>query len=149
MAKQYEVYIGTYTEPIKFGTGEIMQGKGDGIHFGYFNAESGSLELVNATPSVNPSYLALSEDRRYLYCVNETKLYQNMTGGSASAFAIEGSGQLRYLNTQATKGEDPCHIAIDQKGSHVFAANFMTGSMCMFPRREDGSLEESSAFFQH
>ena len=148
MAK-YEVYIGTYTEPIKFGTGEIMQGKGEGIHFGYFDTESRSLELLNATPSVNPSYLVLSEDRRYLYCVNETKQYQNMPGGSASAFAIEAPGKLRHLNTQATKGEDPCHIAIDQAGSHVFAANFMTGSMCMFPVKEDGSLEENSAFFQH
>ena len=150
MAKSYEVYIGTYTEPIKFGTGEIMNGKGEGIHFAYFDAESGVLDIQKeATPSVNPSYLVLSADKRYLYCVNEMKKYQDMPGGSVSAFAIEGPGKLRHINTQPTRGEDPCHINIDSNSRHVFAANFMTGSTCMFPVNEAGGLEADSAFFQH
>ena len=149
MSKQHEVYIGTYTEAIKFGTGEVLQGKGEGIHFAQFDGCSGGLDIKGATSSVNPSYLAFSKNRRYLYCVNETKTFQGQQGGSVSAFAVDGSGQLRYLSTQPTKGEDPCHISVDSTGKFVFAANFMTGSICMFPVGDGGGVLPASVFHQH
>ena len=40
--KQYFV-IGSYTEPILFGTGEVFQGKGKGISFCTF--EDGKIEI--------------------------------------------------------------------------------------------------------
>ena len=32
MASDTLVYVGTYTEPIRFGSGRILQGKGEGIY---------------------------------------------------------------------------------------------------------------------
>ncbi len=31
MAKDVLVFVGTFTEPIRFGTGKILEGKGEGI----------------------------------------------------------------------------------------------------------------------
>jgi 6-phosphogluconolactonase len=72
MKKKLYIYIGTYTEPILFGTGEVMQGKGKGIYLYTFNAADGSLSLKDTFCGIpNPSYLAVSPSRRYLFCVNE------------------------------------------------------------------------------
>ncbi|MCL2250014.1 MAG: lactonase family protein [Oscillospiraceae bacterium] len=149
MENSHILYIGTYTDPIRFGTGEIMQGKGEGIHHATFCNGTGKLEIKGATAATNPSYLALSADNRFIYCVNETKTFENMPGGSASAFEIINTDTLRLINTQPTKGEDPCHISIDSSGKYVFAANFMTGSVSMFPVNQKGELGLLSAFYQH
>ena len=53
------VFIGTYTDPILFGTGKILQGKGEGIYVYRLDPSSGSLEVVSKTTGItNPSYLA-------------------------------------------------------------------------------------------
>ena len=44
MAKELLVYIGTYTEPIRFGTGRILQGKGEGIYVYRLDQSSGAME---------------------------------------------------------------------------------------------------------
>ena len=67
MANEMLVYVGTYTEPIRFGTGKILQGKGEGIYVYRVDHSSGALELVNkATGIANPSYLAFDSPRRFL-----------------------------------------------------------------------------------
>jgi 6-phosphogluconolactonase len=38
---------------------------------------------------------------------------------------------------------------VDKQGRFVFVANFMSGSVCVLPLREDGSLGEASDFLQH
>ncbi len=74
------VYIGTYTEPIRFGTGKILQGKGEGIYVCRLDQTSGALELVGKTTGItNPSYLAFDSTRRFLYAVNELKTYEERT----------------------------------------------------------------------
>ena len=45
MSKQTLVFVGTYTEPILFGTGKILQGKGEGIYVYRLDPASGALEL--------------------------------------------------------------------------------------------------------
>jgi hypothetical protein len=36
MKKEIILYVGTYTNPIKFGTGQILDGKGEGISVNIF-----------------------------------------------------------------------------------------------------------------
>jgi len=55
------VYVGTYTEPIRFGTGEVFQGKGEGIYIYRLDPASGGLEPVSTAGGItNPSYLAVA-----------------------------------------------------------------------------------------
>ena len=136
------VYVGTYTEAIRFGSGKILQGKGEGIYVYRLDETSGALEPVRVVAGVvNPSYLAFDSAQRFLYAVNELKSYEGKPGGSVSAFGVEPkTGGLTFLNTQPTHGTDPCHVLVSKKGTHVFVANFMSGSVCVLPVREDGSL---------
>jgi len=151
MVNETLVYIGTYTESIGFGTGKIFQGKGDGIYVYRMDQTSGAMELVStATGITNPSYLAFDSTRRFLYAVNELKTFENKPTGTVSAFAVDPkTGKLEFLNKRMTHGTDPCHVLVDQKGKYVFVANFMSGSICVLPVLEDGSLGEACDFIQH
>ena len=145
------VYVGTYTEPIRFGTGKMLQGKGEGIYVFRLDPESGALEPAGKTTGVaNPSYLAFDATQRFLYAVNELKSYEDQPTGTVSAFAVDpATGALTFLNRQPTHGTDPCHVVVDRPRRHVFVANFMSGSVCVLPVRDDGSLGEACDFVQH
>lgn len=145
------VYVGTYTEPILFGTGKILEGKGEGIYVYRLHQSSGELVFCQTiTGVINPSYLAFAPDKRFLYAVNELKEVDGSPGGAVSAFAMNSTtGMLEFLNKQLTHGTDPCHVTVNRIGSHIFVANFMSGSVCVLPILEDGSLGESSDFIQH
>jgi len=151
MPSELLVYVGTYTEPIRFGSGKILQGKGEGIYVYRMDETSGAMEPVRVVAGVvNPSYLAFDSTQRFLYAVNELKSYEGKPGGSVSAFRVEPKrGDLTFLNKRPTHGTDPCHVLVNKKGTHVFVANFMSGSVCVLPVREDGSLGEASDFLQH
>ncbi len=167
-------YIGTYTNPILFGTGEVLQGKGKGIYRAELDEEEQTLNILGvAAEAENPSYLAVSPDRKYLYAVNELKQYEQEDAGSVSSFRIirrpegagtyrtipcpEGagtyrttnaSGDLELIDTTSTHGQDPCFVAACLDGSAVMVANFMTGSVCSYAVDEKGALHERS-FVQH
>ena len=145
------VYVGTYTLPIRFGTGQVLEGKGKGIHIYRFDPVSGTLTEAGIAEGVdNPSYIAFDAARRFLYCVNELKEFAGQPGGAVSAFRIDPeSGGLTFLNIKATHGTDPCHLMVDRTGKHVLVANFASGSVCVLPINPDGSLGDASDFIQH
>ena len=132
------LYIGSYTQP--------PAGRAPGIHVLRLDQTTGALTQVGVTAGVqNPSYVALDPSRRFLYAVNELR-----PAGTVSAFAVEpASGELTFLNQQPTHGADPCHIAVNRHRRHVFVANYSSGSVCVLPVRDDGSLGEASDFIQH
>jgi 6-phosphogluconolactonase len=151
MEKKMLVFVGTYTDPILFGTGKLLQGKGEGIYVYRLDQSSGGLEFVSKTAGItNPSYLAFDATQKFLYAVNELKTYEGKPTGTVSAFAVDPrTAKLEFLNRQITHGTDPCHVLVDEQGKHVFVANFMSGSVCVLPVRDDGSLGEASGFIQH
>jgi 6-phosphogluconolactonase len=151
MSRQGLIYVGTYTEPIRFGTGEILQSKGKGIYIYRLDASSGAMALCGLTEAgPNPSYLAFDPSRRFLYAVNELKEFEGAPTGAVSAFSVDlDSGNLTFLNRKPTHGTDPCHLTVHQTGRYVLVANFMSGSVCVLPIREDGSLGDATDVVQH
>jgi 6-phosphogluconolactonase len=151
MSKQRLLFIGTYTEPIRFGTGKILEGKGKGIYVYRLDVSSGSMEQCGLAEGVpNPSYLAFDPSHRFLYAVNELKEFEGAPTGAVSAFSVNpGSGKLSFLNRKPTHGTDPCHLTVDKTGRYVLVANFMSGSVCVLPIREDGSLGDATDMIQH
>jgi len=145
------VFVGTYSEPILFGTGQILQGQGKGIHAFRLDAQNGALVPSNVTENVrNPSYIAFDRKRRFLYCVNEFKEFEGAASGAVSAFRIDqNTGELTFLNMKASRGTDPCHLMVDATGRHVLIANFASGSICVLPIEPDGSLGSATDFIQH
>ncbi len=145
------VYVGTYTEPIKFGTGQILEGKGKGIYIYKFDPATGTLSPHGLAEGVrNPSYLCFDAKRKYLYSVNEMKEWDGQFGGGMSAFRIDQeTGGLTFLNSRPTRGGDPCHIILDPSGKFCFVANFMSGSIIAYRVNADGSFGDETAFVQH
>ena len=151
MLQKTFVYVGTYTEPIKFGSGQIIQGKGEGIYLLELDLYTGVLNHIRTFVDIkNPSYLAINKKKDYLFVVNELKEFQGKPSGSVSSYTISKSnGELTYVNMQPTNGTDPCHVVENPEDTHIYVSNFMSGSVCVFPIRPDGSIDEHSQFIQH
>ncbi len=147
----YPIYIGSYTLPIVFGTGEILQSKGKGIGRVSLDTSDGRLLPGKTVGGVdNPSFLAVSHSKRFLYAVNELKSYAGQATGTVSAFRIEEStGDLVFLNRRITGGEDPCHVTVSTDDSLVFVSNYSSGSVCVLPVLADGSLAEMCQLVEH
>ncbi|HEY8506629.1 MAG TPA: lactonase family protein, partial [Gemmataceae bacterium] len=139
-ADMYRVYIGTYTG-----------GDSKGIYLLELDAATGKLtEKGLAGEAVNPSFLAIHPNRRFLYAVGEVNQLGGKRTGGVSAFAIDpGSGKLKLLNQQPSRGAGPCHIVTDHRGTNVLVANYGGGSVACLPVRDSGEVGEATAFVQH
>ena len=143
------VYVGTYTKP-DLAVPENVSGRGEGIYVYRLDEESGGMNFLAKTKTVNPSYLAFHPSRNFLYAVNELSLYESQHSGTVSAFAVDcKSGQLEFLNKCLTHGTDPCYVAVDKIGRWVSVTNYSSGSVCVMPVLPDGRLGEASDFLQH
>lgn len=151
METRLQVYIGTYTDPIVFGTGEVFHGRGEGIYLYEMISDGSSPRLIWKKSGVsNPSYLDLSPSRRFLYAVNELKEYEGAATGTISAFELDNrGGEPRFLNKKPTGGTDPCHVTVDHAGKFAVVSNYSSGSLSVLPILADGSLGNASNIKQH
>ncbi len=150
MAQRVLVYVGTYTPPIKLGTGEILEGKGEGIYLLELNLNTGKLDQIQTvTRALNPSYFVLNSLNSCLYVVNELEELEGKVSGSISSFKVNQDGVLTYINKQATGGSTPCFVEVNVSGTHLYVCNFMSGSVCVFPIGDDGGIEPYSQLIQH
>lgn len=126
-------YVGAYTP----------EGRGGIAIFAV--APDGALSPVRTVPSANPTFLALSPDRRVLYAVNEVDDYEGRPTGSVEAYAIEpGTGDLALINREDARGTGPAHLAIDPEGRCVVVANYSGATFALLPIRADGGLGPAS-----
>lgn len=143
------VFTGSYTEPIRLETGELVQTRGEGICV-FHLAEYGRLTKLLSRPAPNPSYVALHPDGQCVYAVNELKEYSGLSSATVCAYAFDVAGnKLRFLNRQATNGEDACNLSFSPCGRYLLVANYSGGSLCVYPIHADHSIGRMSCFFQH
>lgn len=146
-ANQYTVYVGTYTR-----RDSNIPYMGKGIQRFTFDTSTGDLTFVETTTGIaNPSFLALSPNRQFLYAVSEImEPVDGQHAGGIAAYAIDPETHaLHYLNEQPTAGTSPCHLQVDATGRYVIVANYGSASVVVFPINEDGSLGERVAFIEH
>jgi 6-phosphogluconolactonase len=138
---KYIVYVGTYTSKTK----------SKGIYAYRFDSDKGQLTSIGvAAETIDPSFLAVHPNGKYLYAVNEIANFNGGTSGAVSAFAIDAkTGALKFLNQVPTRGAGPCHVSLDKEGAFVLVANYDSGSIASFPVHDDGSLGTTSGFVQH
>jgi 6-phosphogluconolactonase len=140
------VYIGTYTrsEP-------HVQGQAQGIYVYELDLATGALRHLSTAPGVvNPSFVTLDSQRRFLYAVQEVDAHAGQPGGAASAFAIDPhTGALSPINHQHTHGRHPCYVNIDPSGRWLLVANYGGGSVSVLPIGADGALGPAAAVVQH
>jgi 6-phosphogluconolactonase len=121
-------YVGSYTT-------EKRHGRGDGIHVFRIDAKTAAWTHVqHVNDLVNPSFLILSPDQRFLYSVHGDERY-------ATSFAVDrASGHLTLLGQADTGGANGVRQAIDSTGKFMVVANYASGTVAVLPVREDGRL---------
>jgi 6-phosphogluconolactonase len=146
----YTFYIGTYTRKE-----DHVDGKAEGIYIYSFDTETLRFtRLYTQTGIVNPSFLAVSKDRRYLFAVSETDTFRSSesalgTGAVASYRIRHDNNTLELINTVSSEGTYPCHVTVDSTGTFLYAANYISGSIAMYPVGRDGRIREASSVIRH
>lgn len=132
----YYLIIGTYTN----------ESKTNGIHVYTFNTRTGDFQSKSVTTGItNPSYLAISRDRRNIYSVSEAG-----EGKGVNAYSFDlATGKLSLLNTGSAGGNGPCYISVDDKKRWVFTGNYGGGSLSATRLNPDGSLSKETQVIQH
>ena len=131
ISAQNTVIVGTYTNSEKCDSG--------GIHIFDFDEDTYEYKLKYQTENViNPSFISLSPDKKFLFSVNE-----NGDKSTITSFSIDKSnGTLTKIDERKTQGEDPCFLISDEK--NVIVANYSGGSINVYKRLDDGKLSEVS-----
>lgn len=130
----HNLIIGTYTNACV----------SDGMYVYDFNTDTGDAELKASTKNIiNPSYLSFSADKKFVYSVNE-----NGNDSQVSAFHFySDSGNLQFLNSKSSEGNDPCYIINDDK--YVMAANYSGGNITIFNKNQDGTIGKFKQIVNH
>src|SRR5271156_4048487 len=135
------IFVGTYTND----KGSTSRG----IYAFRWDADAGTLAPLGlAAPTVNPSFLTLSPNRRYLYAVNEVDQYHGQSSGSVTSFAVK-EGTLKAINTVSSGGGGPCKITVDFTGKAAFVANYDGGSAASFRILKNGALSQPVSTFHY
>ena len=128
---QYVFYVGT------------SGAKAQGVLRCVLDGKTGKISAPTvAAEAKSASYVALSPDARFLYATAEA------AEGAVAAFAVEGD-KLRLLNTEASKGKGPTHLAVDAGRGNLVVVNYGSGSTTALPIKADGSLAPATSSLQH
>ncbi len=136
---KYVFYVGTYT-----------RGDSKGVYSYRFDPKSGEIETIGlAGEVVNPSWVTLHPNGKFLYAVSELG-NDGKTNGKITAFSIDpNTSALTMLNSVSSGGGGACHIVVDKTGKALMVANYGSGSAAAFAIEPDGRLSEKPSLVQH
>ncbi|WP_206244357.1 lactonase family protein [Novosphingobium terrae] len=146
LAAPVPLLIGTYTG-----------GESKGIYLYHFDEQTGHIapSPVQVTSAENPSWLTLSQDRRFLYAVDENGEGQRDPVGRVSAYRLDAaSGRLSFLNRTSSLGSEPTQSSLSKDGRALFVANYSVssdpgGTLAVLPIAPDGTLKPVSQIKTH
>lgn len=128
--KIYHLIIGTRT-----------RGNSNGIYVYRFNTVAGSISPISHVDNISdPTYVYLANNNKLLYAVSD-----KATGpGSIYAYSFDAAkGTLQALNNQRAFG-GPLYITADKALKNLFVANYLGGTLAVYPLNPDGSLQPAS-----
>jgi 6-phosphogluconolactonase len=154
--KEFFLYSGTYTG-FKFVRHNTINGAGlshsKGIYVSRFNAATGEIgEPQLVAEILNPSFIVISPNHKFLYAVSEdpTSVGPPLDHASyVSGYAIDvATGKLKLLNSKPSGGTSTCFISMDKSGKYIMMAHFGSGSISVLKVHPDGSIGGMTAFMQ-
>ncbi|HEY0760709.1 MAG TPA: lactonase family protein [Acidisarcina sp.] len=140
------------------GTQTVAPSTSKGIYAFQWAPKEGTLTSLGvAAETPNPTFLALTPDKKTLIAANEVDDYAERAGGasqtpektgSVSSFLVNGH-ELTAVNTVSAHGAGTCHVSVDQSGQAVFAANYTGGSAASFRLDASGRLSPAVSQFHY
>ncbi len=136
-AQQIPLFVGTYTNA-----------GSEGIYVFQFDLKTGDCKAVDTIRGIdNPSYLAISSNKKILYAVIENGVDKP---GEVAAYAFDAkTNKFTFLNKQQTGGDHPCYVSVDSLNRFLYVGNYTGGNLSVFPILADGSLDSASQTIQH
>lgn len=124
---EYDSYllVGTYTS-----------GTSKGINIFQINTETGDYKFIAEKEVFNPSYLAISDNKKYVYAVSEG---DSLTSKVTAYQFDKKKGSLEVINEQES-GSGPCFVTIDKENKMLITADYGGGSMSYFEITESGGI---------
>lgn len=141
------LFAGSYTLPNPPLNGQ----PGEGIYTLAFDPDTGAMEGSRVCRDVvNPSYLAIHPNHRFMYSVSEYGGEGGQAKAAVAALSIGHDGRLAFLGQQTLDGSRaPCYVSCDPKGEFVCVASYQKGLAAIFPIAADGSLEPAADVSVH
>jgi len=133
-------FIGSYTQMLSPDYG----GSGEGIYSMALNTETGEISILHKTYTINPSYLVLSDDNKFLYSVTEVTADEDP---KVRAYKINNDFSLKLLNEQPIIGGYPCHI--EYSNNNLMVSCYGTGNILQYPIDNSGSVLKYNVNYQH
>ena len=104
-------------------------------------------KITSAKNVINPSYLTVSPNGKYVYACTETKTPND---GNVSSFEFNPENKtLTFLNKQKSGGENPVYISVHKSGKWLVNANYTEGSVSVHPLLENGKIDSLAQNFQY
>jgi 6-phosphogluconolactonase len=121
---------------------QTLTGTSKGI-YGYTFQEGELTQQALAAEAENPTFLALSPNRRTIIVANELDSYGGKSSGEISSYSLNPDRSLTLVNDVASRGAGPCHVAYDHTGRSAFTANYGGGSAASFSFSRDGRISSA------
>lgn len=125
-------YVGTYNPNGKGVYHLVMSPDGKSI----------SKKLVSDLPQA--TQLIVDKNKQVLYVASEVDNYQGEKQGSIAAYAIEKGGTLKLINQVPSEGAGPVYLSIHPTGHFLLVANYISGSIAVFPVSGNGELSKAA-----
>ncbi len=140
ITSQQVLYIGSYAPEDQ-----------PGILVCTFEDATGHLTVRSSfTGIVNPSYLLVHPNGRWLYTVSETSQQKEGMPGAVWALRFtRESWSMEPINHQTSGGDLPCHLEINATGQWLLVSNYGSGTVSVLPILPEGALGEMTDLIQH
>ena len=104
-------------------------------------------KITSAKNVINPSYLTVSPNGKYVYACTETKTPND---GNVSSFEFDAENKtLTFLNKQKSGGENPVYVSVHKSGKWLVNANYTEGSVSVHPLLGNGKIDSLAQNFQY
>ncbi|WP_406844118.1 lactonase family protein [Flavobacterium soyae] len=105
------------------------------------------IKIASVKNIINPSYLTVSPNGKYVYACTDTK---TPNAGSVSSFEFNPENKsLTFLNSQRSGGENPVYVTVHKSGKWIANANYTEGSVSVYPLLENGKIDSIAQNFQY
>ena len=137
------VFVGTYTS--------WGQTRSEGVYVYNMDPATGALKPAGVGKGVvNPSFVTVDPQARYLFSANEAGKVEGKPAGGVAAFAIDPKTKaLTLLNQQYYPDGGPCYVCVEQTGKYALTANYGKGDVVMVPIAADGKAGPPTDTVQH
>ena len=137
-AQNTYVFLGSYNRDVNAEAIQVYQ----------LDTLDGKLtKVAGAKNIINPSYLTVSPNGKYVYACTDTK---TPNAGSVSSFEFNPQQKsLTFINKQSSGGENPVYVSVHKNGKWLVNGNYTEGSVSVHPLLENGKIDSVAQNFQY